>query len=60
MINITVVVQYVGHVINAGGCVNYRTVVLELTPEQEVRLKLKQDEHYGPIVIESMQEGVVG
>lgn len=56
MINITIVVQYVGHVVNAGGSISYRTVVLELTPEQENSLKLSQDEHYGLVAIDSKQE----
>lgn len=53
---LTVMVQYVGHVINAGGAVNYRTVEVALTPEQQQRLKLQRDEYYGPISIKLGEE----
>ena len=48
---IIVMVQYVGHVVHAGGSVNYRAVEIELTDEQSKRLKLQEDEHYGSIAI---------
>jgi hypothetical protein len=52
MNKIVVMIQYVGHVVNAQGSVTYRTIELELTKEQIQKLKLQQDEYYGPIAIE--------
>lgn len=52
---IHVMVQYVGHVINAGGVVTYRCVKIELTPDQVDKLKLGRDEFYATI---SMDENV--
>ena len=53
---LTVVIQYHGHVIHAGGCTTYRTVVLELTEEQTKQLALKQDEDYGPVEFVALPE----
>ena len=53
MATLTVVVQYMGHVINAGGLVSYRTVTLELTEEQQQKLQLKDDEHYSVVVLDT-------
>lgn len=53
MLTLTVVAQYVGHVINAGGLVSYRTVTLELTEEQQQKLQLKDDEHYSVAVLDT-------
>lgn len=47
--SLTVVIQYVGHVINAGGCVTYRSVEIKLTPDQMKLLELSTDEYYGPV-----------
>ena len=52
---LTVMIQYVGHVINAGGSVEYRHVEIHLTPEQSQALTLHDDEHFGPVAF-SMQE----
>jgi len=49
--SMTVLVQYLGHVIHAGGSVTYRTVDIELTDEQVKALELKVDEEYGPVAI---------
>lgn len=46
-----VMVQYVGHVVHAGGSVNYRAVEIELTDEQSKMLKLNDDEHYANVAI---------
>lgn len=46
-IKLTVMIQYVGHVINAGGSVEYRSVEIELNDEQSSKLKLQKDEYYG-------------
>lgn len=51
MTTITVVVQYVGHVINAGGTVSFRTITLELTEEQKGKLKLGKDEYLSVLAI---------
>lgn len=49
--SMTVLVQYLGHVIHAGGSVTYRAVDIELTEEQVKALELKTDEEYGLIAI---------
>ncbi|MGK0705152.1 hypothetical protein ACSFCW_16970 [Yokenella regensburgei] len=46
----TVLVQYLGHVIHAGGSVTYRTVEIDLTYDQVKALELKADEEYGPVI----------
>ena len=51
-----VMVEYVGHVIHAGGSVTHRHVEIELTDEQKKKLKLDQDEHYGVFSIETEKE----
>lgn len=49
---ITVVIQYVGHVVHAGGLTTYRTVEIELTDEQAGKLKLAcEDESYATAII---------
>lgn len=48
----TVVVQYLGHVIHAGGLPTFRTVEIELTPEQQKQLILSQDEYFGTVVFQ--------
>ena len=48
----TVMIQFVGHVIHAAGAVTYRAVEIELTGEQVKMLKLQQDEFFGAIAIE--------
>jgi len=52
MQSITVMIQYVGHVVNAGGAVTYRKVELVLTPEQRRIIALTEDEYYGPMSID--------
>lgn len=49
---ICVMIQYVGHVINAGGVVTYRCVELELTPEQVDKLRLERDEFYATMSLQ--------
>jgi len=53
---ITVMIQYYGHVINAGGNITYRAVSLTLTDEQAAALELNDDEAYGPTAIEKDDE----
>ncbi|MEL7628730.1 hypothetical protein AAGW04_06960 [Pectobacterium aroidearum] len=48
-IKMTVMIQYMGHVVNAGGNIEYRAVELELTEQQSEALALQQDEYYGPV-----------
>lgn len=48
---IIVMVQYVGHVVHAGGAVNYRAIEIDLTDDQSKLLKLQDDEHYGAVAI---------
>jgi hypothetical protein len=45
----TVMIQYYGHVIHAGGSITYRSVEIELTEEQAKKLALKADEDYANI-----------
>ena len=52
MSKIIVMVQYVGHVVNAQGSVTYRAIEIELTADQEDKLKLFTDEYYGPVSID--------
>lgn len=52
-----VMIQYVGHVVHAGGAVNYRTVEIELHEEQAKLLRLNDDEHFGPVAIHGEQHG---
>ena len=54
---ITVMIQYYGNVINAGGNMTYRSVSLTLTDEQAAALELNDDEAYGPTAIEKDDEG---
>ncbi|HCJ9395008.1 TPA: hypothetical protein NV922_001314 [Escherichia coli] len=56
MKSLTVMVQYVGHVVNAQGSVTYRKVDIELTPEQQQKLVLSPDEYYGPVSINDDQK----
>lgn len=51
----TVMIQYVGHVVHCGGSVNYRSVVIDLTSEQSEKLRLHDDEFFGPISISHEQ-----
>ena len=53
---ITVMIQYLGHVIHAGGNISYRSVTLSLTEEQAAALRLLEDEDYGPIAIDKDKE----
>jgi len=53
---ITVMIQYYGHVINAGGNMTYRSVTVTLTDEQAAALELNDDEAYGPTAIEKDDE----
>jgi len=53
---ITVMIQYYGHVINAGGNITYRSVTLTLTDEQAAALDLREDEDYGPTAIEKDEQ----
>jgi hypothetical protein len=55
-INVTVVTQYYGHVIHAGGNTTYRTVELQLTPEQTVALQLRDEEAYGTVIVETIDD----
>lgn len=50
---LTFLIQYYGHVIHAEGSVKYRTVDIELTPEQKQKLKLVKDEDFGVVAINS-------
>ena len=49
----TVMIQYVGHVVR-GGSVNYRSVVIDLA-EQSEKLRMHDDEFLGPISISHEQ-----
>lgn len=49
---LNVMIQYVGHVVNAGGTVTYRLAQVELTYEQVESLKLKHDEFFSVISID--------
>lgn len=51
-----VMVEYVGHVVNAGGAVTHRHVEIELTDEQKRKLQLNHDEHYGVFSIDDDKE----
>ena len=53
---ITVMIQYYGNVIHAGGSMTYRAVSLTLTDEQAAALELREDEDYGPTAIEKDDE----
>lgn len=55
-VKITVMIQYVGHVVNAGGSVEYRAVEIDLTVEQSAKLALSQDEYYGPVAFSAQPE----
>lgn len=55
-VKITVMIQYVGHVVNAGGSVEYRAVEIDLTAEQSAKLALSQYEHYGPVAFSAQPE----
>lgn len=46
---LTVLVQYYGSVIHAGGHMAYRSVTIDLTEEQVKSLALRPDEEYGPL-----------
>ena len=48
---LTVLVQYYGSVIHAGGHMTYRSVTIDLTDEQVKALALRPDEEYGPIAL---------
>ena len=50
---LNVMIQYVGHVVNACGTVTYRLAQVELTDEQVESLKLKHDEFFSVISIDS-------
>lgn len=52
MIKLNVMIQYVGHVVNAGGTVTYRLAQVELTDEQAENLKLSHDEFFSVISID--------
>ena len=53
----TVVIQYIGHAVHAGGSVTYRRVTLELTPEQNKALDLLcEEESYGPVIFDEEGE----
>ena len=52
MMKLNVMIQYVGHVVNAGGTVTYRLAQVELTDEQVESLKLKHDEFFSVISID--------
>jgi len=49
---LSVMIQYVGHVVNAGGTVTYRLAQVDLTDEQAEKLKLKHDEFFSVISID--------
>lgn len=49
---LNVMIQYVGHVVNAGGTVTYRLAQVELTDKQAEKLKLKHDEFFSVISID--------
>lgn len=51
----TVMIQYVGHVVHCGGSVTYRSVVIDLTAEQSEKLRMHDDEFFGPISISHEQ-----
>ena len=48
----TVLIQYYGSVIHAGGHMTYRTVTLDLTDDQARALALRPDEEFGPIALD--------
>ena len=51
-VKLIVMVQYVGHVVHAGGCVSYRAVEIDLTDEQARLLRLRnEDEDYATFAI---------
>lgn len=49
---LNVMIQYVGHVVNAGGTVTYRLAQVELTSEQDEKLRLSHDEFFSVISID--------
>jgi len=53
---ITVIIQYHGHVIHAGGHTTFRRVTMDLTEEQAAALQLRKDEEYGTMLIEREEE----
>ena len=53
---LTVIIQYYGHVIHAGGDIVYRRVTMELAEEQAAALQLREYEDYGHMLIEREEE----
>ena len=52
----TVMIQYFGHVVHAGGSTTYRAVTIELTDEQVAQLILQEDEAFGVIAIATKEQ----
>ena len=51
-VKLIAMVQYVGHVVHAGGSVSYRAVEIDLTDEQAKKLRLRnEDEDYATFAI---------
>ena len=48
---LTVMIQYLGHVIHAQGDITYRAVQIELTDEQADKLRLRKEEAYGAFAL---------
>ncbi len=54
----TVVIQYIGHAIHAGGHITYRRITLDLTSEQADALTLHcNEEEYGPVIFDDDEKG---
>lgn len=51
---ITVMIQYIGHVVHCGGVVTYRAVEIELTDAQATMLRLDYDESFGVVAISAV------
>jgi len=52
----TVMIQYFGHVVHAGGSTTYRAVTIELTADQVAKLILQEDEAYGVIALATKEQ----
>ena len=49
---VTVIIQYYGSVIHAGGHMAFRSVQIDLTEDQKKALALRPDEEYGPVALD--------
>lgn len=51
---LTVMIAYTGDAVNIGGSITYRSVTVQLTPEQSHALALRDEwDSYGPMALET-------